>query len=102
MGVCIRLMLGEMLKRQILTGTACGLIAGAVMEFGYLIGLGDFSRIGLVLYGVVLANYIAFERNEERDWGDGFGRRGGGGTGADPSRIGRERDRERHIGGRIN
>ena len=104
MGVCIRLMLGEMLKRQILTGTACGLIAGAVMEFGYLIGLGDFSRIGLVLYGVVLANYIAFERNEERDWGDGFGRggRGGGGVGADPSRIGRERDRERHIGGRIN
>ena len=102
--VCIRLMLGEMLKRQILTGTACGLITGAVMEFGYLIGLGAFSRIGLVLYGVVLANYIAFERNEERDWGDGFGGRGrgGGGTGADSSLIGRERDRERHIGGRIN
>ena len=99
--VCIWMMLGEMLKRQILTGTACGLITGAAMEFGYLIGLGAFSRIGLLLFGVVLANYIAFERNEEVEWGDGIGG-GKEGRGADPGRMGRELNKERHVGGRIN
>ena len=71
------------------------------MEFGYLIGLGAFSRIGLLLFGVVLANYIAFERNEEVEWGDGIGV-GKEGRGADPGRMGRELNKERHVGGRIN
>ena len=99
LGLILRVMLGEDLFRQIFIGGICGLLAGAIVEFGYLLGLGSISRIGYLLYGVVVANYTVLNNYIGSKWNTS----GGGGAyggGMNSNTIGQRQDKQ--TGGRIN
>ena len=102
LGGAIRIMLGEMLFKQIFIGGGLGLLAGAIVEFGYLLGLGPISRIGYLLYIIVIANYSILDGYVGAKWNTagGGGAYGGGGSIANGGAIGQGFDRQN--GRRIN
>ena len=87
LGCILFVMLGKNLTKQIAISGICGLLAGAIVEFGYLLGLESFSRIGLFLYIIVVANYTQLDpyimeervrrkgKDPERERGDGVNTR---------------------------
>lgn len=112
LGLIIWKMLGDMLSRQPVIGGICGLIGGAIVEFGYLMGLGTISRIGFFMYIIVIANYLIVDDYLSGKWKNGsriIGGNGGGsisGTGrgnrppVSSGTMGQRRDKQ--SGGRIN
>ena len=113
LGVIIWQMFGDMLSKQPIIGGICGLIGGAIVEFGYLIGLGTLSRVGFFLYIIVIANKLLVNDYRGGKWQNGPGTRPGEGGGSiagdgirgrrpkqQPGTIGQNRGRQ--TGGRIN
>lgn len=111
LGAIIWKMLGDSLDKQPIIGGICGLIGGAIVEFGYLIGLGTFSRIGFFLYIIVLANKLIVNDYRGGNWNNGQSTKPGGDGASSitsrsrrpsqqPGTIGQNRGRQ--TGGRIN
>ena len=100
LGGAIRIMLGEMLFRQIFIGGGLGLLAGAIVEFGYMLGLGSISRVGYLLYIIVIANYSILDSYVGAKWATSGGGGAYSGTGAKGGSIGQGFDKQN--GRRIN
>ena len=100
LGGAIRIMLGEMLFRQIFIGGGLGLLAGAIVEFGYMLGLGSISRVGYLLYIIVIANYSILDSYVGAKWATSGGGGAYSGTGVKGGSIGQGFDKQN--GRRIN
>ena len=100
LGGAIRIMLGEMLFKQIFIGGGLGLLAGAIVEFGYLLGLGSISRVGYLLYIIVIANYSILDNYVGAKWATSKGGGAYSGPGVKGSSIGQGFDKQN--GRRIN
>ena len=100
LGGAIRIMLGEMLFKQIFIGGGLGLLAGAIVEFGYMLGLGSISRVGYLLYIIVIANYSILDSYVGAKWATSGGGGAYSGTGAKGGSIGQGFDKQN--GRRIN
>ena len=100
LGGAIRIMLGEMLFKQIFIGGGLGLLAGAIVEFGYMLGPGSISRVGYLLYIIVIANYSILDNYVGAKWATSKGGGAYSGTGAKGSSIGQGFDKQN--GRRIN
>ena len=100
LGGAIRFMLGEMLFKQIFIGGGLGLLAGAIVEFGYMLGLGSISRVGYLLYIIVIANYSILDSYVGAKWATSGGGGAYSGTGVKGGSIGQGFDKQN--GRRIN
>ena len=100
LGGAIRIMLGEMLFKQIFIGGGLGLLAGAIVEFGYMLGLGSISRVGYLLYIIVIANYSILDSYVGAKWATSKGGGAYSGPGVKGSSIGQGFDKQN--GRRIN